>query len=131
MMYTEDHPLTAGMETESVAFFSRGRAFEIIKDTVDVSQKQEKSEAKDKEKKTQKPKPKPRYVKIQPKIVAKFAEDNILLSGWLKGDDLLRDKASIMEVPFGQGRIILFGFNIQNRNQSHVTFKLLFNALYR
>ena len=131
MIYKDDHPLTAGMETESIAFFSRGMVFETIEDSAEAKPKPAHSESKEKEIKDAKPNPKPRYVDVEPRIVATFPEDHILLSGFLQGGDLLKEKASIMEVPFGKGRVILFGFNVQNRVQAHGTFKLLFNVLYR
>jgi hypothetical protein len=35
-----------------------------------------------------------------------------------------------MELEFGKGRIVLFGFKPQFRGQSHATYKYLFNELY-
>jgi len=30
----------------------------------------------------------------------------------------------------GRGQVVLLGFRVQHRGQSHATFKFLFNALY-
>jgi len=35
-----------------------------------------------------------------------------------------------MELAYGKGRIVLFGFKPQFRGQSHATYKYLFNELY-
>ena len=64
------------------------------------------------------------------KIIATYPEFNPLMSGWLEGEKQILQKAALLEVPLGDGRVILFGFKPQYRGQSHGTFKLLFNAIF-
>lgn len=52
------------------------------------------------------------------------------LSGWINGKDLLVDKSAIVDIPYEKGRVILFGFPVLYRGQSHGTFRYLFNAIY-
>jgi hypothetical protein len=63
------------------------------------------------------------------KVVARFPEDDLLLSGWLYGEDIIARKAAVVDARHKKGRIILIGFPCQHRAQSHGTYKFLLNAL--
>ena len=95
------HPLALGYRGDVAAYFDRSLAFES-------------SDAK-------------RPVDI----VLRYASTNPLESGWLLGPEKLQGKAALVEVPCEGGRVVLFAFPPQNRGQTHGTFRLLFNALFR
>ena len=42
----------------------------------------------------------------------------------------IEGKAAALELAYGKGHIVLFGFKPQFRGQSHATYKYLFNELY-
>jgi hypothetical protein len=63
------------------------------------------------------------------KVVATYPEDEILMSGWLLGEEFLARKAAVVDTKWKDGRIILIGIRCQNRAQSHGTYKFLLNAL--
>lgn len=63
------------------------------------------------------------------KVVAVYPEDEILLSGWLLGEENLSRKAVVVDTSYKEGRFILIGIRSQNRAQSHGTYKFLLNAL--
>jgi hypothetical protein len=100
--FDQNHPLAYGMPKEAAGFFAQSSAFQIF----------------------------PSSEKDAPRIVGKYPEENILLSGWMHGEEYLKNKAAILEVPYGKGRILLFGFRVQHRGQTAGTFKLLFNSLF-
>ena len=64
-------------------------------------------------------------------VVARYADRNVLESGWLIGEEIIARKAAMVAAKMGQGRVILIGFRTQHRAQTYGTFKLLFNALVR
>ena len=102
------HPLAAGMPKESIAWAEDSPAFE-------VSESQSSA-----------------VPRSAVRVIARYpASGNPLLSGWLLGGDRIKDKAALVEVTMGKGRIILFGFRPQYRGQSLATYPLFFNAISR
>jgi hypothetical protein len=63
------------------------------------------------------------------RIVARYGQKDILMSGWLEGEPVIAGKAAAVEVRAGTGRVVLIGFRAQHRGQSLATFRLLFNAV--
>ncbi len=63
------------------------------------------------------------------RVIARYAKQNVLLSGWLLGEDKLRGQIALAEVGAGKGRIVLFGFRPQHRGQSWATLPFIWNAL--
>jgi hypothetical protein len=65
-------------------------------------------------------------------VLARYPKDsNPLESGLLLHPEAIEDKIAALEVPYGSGRIFLFGFKPQWRAQSHGTYKFFMNALYK
>jgi len=64
------------------------------------------------------------------RTIARYPGTNLLESGWIGGEEFLRDRIAAAEVSMGRGRVILLGFAVQNRAQPHGTFKLLFNSIH-
>ncbi len=98
-----EHPIAYGMPDETAGFYAQSPVFQTWAGSED------KSEA---------------------KIIGKYPEENIMASGWMLGENYLRNKAAAVEVKMGQGKIILLGFDVQHRGQTAATFKLLFNSLF-
>ncbi len=107
-------PITRGMEDHGVAFWSRGQIFELDAERAGD----------------------PLFSRTRPVAWFTTAESRSpygtesLLSGYAENVDQARGKATVMHVEYGEGDIVLFGFNFHNRAQSYSTFKLYFNSLY-
>jgi len=63
-------------------------------------------------------------------VIARFPNEEVVASGWLRGEDLMAGRAAVVSVDFRPGRIVLFGLRPQHRAQTHATFPMLFNSLY-
>jgi hypothetical protein len=63
------------------------------------------------------------------RVIARYASGNLLRSGWLLGEEKLKGKVALAEVPLGRGRVVLFGFRPQHRGQTWGTFPFIFNAI--
>jgi hypothetical protein len=99
--FDPNHPLAWGMPDYSAVFFRHSPAFIL--------------------------KPEP---EAAVRTVGEYPDMDLLMSGWILGEEFLRRRANLVETPFGAGRIILIGFNAQHRAQFRATYKLLFNAIY-
>jgi hypothetical protein len=61
--------------------------------------------------------------------IARYAKDDVLRSGWLRGEDRIKGKIALAEVTMGKGRIVLFAFRPQHRGQTWGTFPFIWNAI--
>ena len=100
--FNNTNPIAFGMPSEGLALFMAGsQVYEVT--STDRSQDVE--------------------------IIATYVERDILQSGWLLGENVIAKKAAAVTVNHGTGRVVLIGFRPQHRDQTHGTFKLVFNAL--
>lgn len=61
--------------------------------------------------------------------VARYASRDVLVSGWLEGENVIASRSAVVQATIGEGRVVLLGFPAQHRAQSHATYRLFFNAL--
>ena len=52
------------------------------------------------------------------------------MSGYLLGEEHLQGQAAAVDVKYGDGHVILVGFQPQWRGQPRGTFRILFNAAF-
>ncbi len=110
-----ENPLAYGMQPEIAASFSRSRAFKVVVKSRHGEGGREETA----------PPPRPEV-----KTVVRYADKDILMSGWAKGQDkYLKNKGAMMDVNLGDGHVVLFGFRPQFRGQPRASYKLLFNAI--
>lgn len=77
--------------------------------------------------------------KVQPDAIANgsitplawFASDKTLRSGWAFGQAYLQDGVAAFEAKLGKGKVFVYGPEITFRGQTHSTYKMLFNQLYK
>jgi hypothetical protein len=112
--------LMAGMPAEQAAFFVNGRAFDLGPraggrggDTSEAAAGAARAA----------------QVPAGVRVLARYAENDLLMSGWINGGSRIAGKAAALDVSLGQGHVVLTGFGVQFRGQPHGTFKFLFNPI--
>jgi len=96
-----NHPLTYGMPEKAGIYFGRNTVFSTSVPLFDMDRR----------------------------VIAKFPEKNILLSGYSENEELLGDKSVMIWLKKGKGQLVLFGFNPQFRASTQGSYKLLFNSI--
>ena len=64
-------------------------------------------------------------------VLSWFDSRSPLKSGWAWGQSYLEDGITAFSAPIGKGMLFVYGPEISYRAQSHGTFKMLFNNLYK
>ena len=74
--------------------------------------------------------PVPGAAQIRPRVVLRFADENALfVSGMLAGARELAGRPAVVDVPRGQGHVVLFANNPMWRSETQGSYFLLFNAI--
>jgi hypothetical protein len=94
------HPITRGMPPALDAYFINSSAFEVTNGAAG-----------------------------RVRVIARYAEKDVLRSGFLLGESRIAGKVALAEVSLGRGRVIIFGFRPQHRGQTWGTFPLIFNSI--
>lgn len=96
------NPLAFGMMDEVAASFDNSGAFEVESGAQGITE------------------------------VARYADKDLLMSGWAMGEDEhLAGTSAMLNAQYGGGNLVLFGFKPQFRGQPRGTYKLIFNAIYQ
>jgi hypothetical protein len=67
---------------------------------------------------------------IETKVVSRYPREHILQSGWLLGEEYLKDQANVLSFRVGKGYVVTYGSQVDFRTQPRATFRLIFNALF-
>jgi hypothetical protein len=100
MSFDNTNPIAYGMPAHGLALFLNSPAFEVTAQSAEGYD-----------------------------VVARYADRELLQSGWLLGEENLARRAAVVTAKMGKGKVVLIGFPAQHRAQMHGTYKLLFNAL--
>jgi hypothetical protein len=93
------HRIMAGMPDKAAVFFDSGPVFETL-------------------------------VGFKGSVLAGYDQTGSpLLSGFLLGEKYLQGRAAALDVEYGNGHVVLFGFRPQWRGQPFGTFRVIFNAI--
>jgi len=94
------NPLSYGLPAQTAGFFGSSSAFEIPSNAVGHQ------------------------------TAVRYASRDLLVSGWLQGEQVIAGRSAVVQATVGSGRVVLLGFPVQHRGQSLATFRLLFNAIF-
>jgi hypothetical protein len=64
--------------------------------------------------------------KTQPE---KEDKKDLVLSGFVRGKDVVDGKPAILDIPSGRGRVVLFNFNPMHRYLNHSDFRFVYNVI--
>ena len=67
---------------------------------------------------------------VDAKVVSRYPRENVLASGWLLGEEYLKDQANIVSFKVGKGNVVTYGSQIDFRAQPRATWKLIFNGIF-
>ena len=98
---TEDHPVTLGMPEEVGVFYRGTPVFSTSVPDFDMDRR----------------------------VLGVTPEKDMLMSGYMKGEEQLGNKSLMVWMKKGQGQFVMFAFNPQFRSSTHATYKLLFNSI--
>ncbi len=73
----------------------------------------------------------PASVQEERRTAMVFPTRELLLSGWLQGEDALSNAALVVDYAKEKGRIVLIGPDLVHRTHSEGTYKIIFNTLLR
>jgi hypothetical protein len=96
------HPIGFGMEPETYGFYNNSPFFTLLES----------------------------FNSLRPTIVARYPNQDVVGSGWLRGEEQMAGRAAVVSIDLNPGRVVLFGLRPQHRGQTHATFPMLFNSLY-
>lgn len=65
------------------------------------------------------------------RVIGRYHEESPRMAGWVLGEELMAGMPNLVQVPQGEGDVILFGFRPNFRGQTPATWPLLFNTLAR
>ncbi|HSU83215.1 MAG TPA: hypothetical protein VLR69_12405, partial [Thermoanaerobaculia bacterium] len=65
----------------------------------------------------------------KPKPEEKKEDNRLVLSGFVKGEEMVNGKPAILDLPAGKGRVILFAFDPLHRFLNLADFRFVYNAV--
>jgi hypothetical protein len=69
------------------------------------------------------------WEKEVPRVVVRFAEEDVLMSGMLRGESEIAGTPAVVDVPVGQGHVVLFATNPFWRLETSGSHALVFNTM--